>query len=82
MLLTLGLDSLFGALESVTTALQDVRGFGKLRREVLSGEHRVRSEPSFRRSLVENLTIPYAIPSKIGAKGANPVNVLWELPSS
>ncbi|KAJ7360468.1 hypothetical protein OS493_015569 [Desmophyllum pertusum] len=37
MLLTLGLDSLFGALESVTTALQDVRGFGKLRREVLSG---------------------------------------------
>lgn len=53
MLLTLGLDSLFGALESVTTALQDVRGFGKLRREVLSGEHRVRSEPSFRRSLVD-----------------------------
>ena len=41
MLLTLGLDSLFGALESVTTALQDVRGFGKLRREVLSGEHHV-----------------------------------------
>ncbi|XP_078365006.1 sodium-dependent neutral amino acid transporter B(0)AT3-like [Oculina patagonica] len=37
MLLTLGLDSLFGALESVTTALKDVRGFGKLRREVLSG---------------------------------------------
>jgi len=37
MLLTLGLDSLFGALESVTTALQDVRGFGKLRREILSG---------------------------------------------
>lgn len=39
MLLTLGLDSLFGGLESVTTALKDVRGFGKLRREVLSGEH-------------------------------------------
>ena len=38
MLLTLGLDSLFGALESVTTALQDVRGFGKLRREILSGK--------------------------------------------
>lgn len=37
MLLTLGLDSLFGALESVTTALQDVKGFGKLRREILSG---------------------------------------------
>ena len=39
MLLTLGLDSLFGGLESVTTALKDVRGFKKLRREVLSGEH-------------------------------------------
>ena len=38
MLLTLGLDSLFGALESVTTALQDVRGFGELRREILSGK--------------------------------------------
>lgn len=38
MLLTLGLDSLFGALESVTTALQDVKGFGKLRREILSGK--------------------------------------------
>ncbi|XP_073234308.1 sodium-dependent neutral amino acid transporter B(0)AT3-like [Porites lutea] len=37
MLLTLGLDSLFGGLESVTTALKDVRGFRKLRREVLSG---------------------------------------------
>ena len=38
MLLALGLDSLFGALESVTTALQDVRGFKKLRKEVLSGK--------------------------------------------
>ena len=49
MLLTLGLDSLFGALESVTTALHDVRGFGKLRREVLSGERRVNVglEPPF-----------------------------------
>lgn len=37
MLLTLGLDSLFGALESVTTALKDVRGFRKLPREALSG---------------------------------------------
>ena len=39
MLLTLGLDSLFGALESVTTALKDVRGFRKLPREALSGEY-------------------------------------------
>lgn len=37
MLLTLGLDSLFGALESVTSALKDVRGFKKLPRELLSG---------------------------------------------
>lgn len=41
MLLTLGLDSLFGALESVTTALKDVRGFGRLPREVLSGERQI-----------------------------------------
>lgn len=41
MLLTLGLDSLFGALESVTTALKDVRGFGRLPREALSGEHQI-----------------------------------------
>ncbi|XP_015761468.1 PREDICTED: sodium-dependent neutral amino acid transporter B(0)AT3-like [Acropora digitifera] len=38
MLLTLGLDSLFGALESVTSALKDVRGFKKLPRELLSGK--------------------------------------------
>jgi SNF family Na+-dependent transporter len=52
MLLTLGLDSLFGALESVTTALQDVRGFGKLRREILSGEHRMRPDSFFYRNHV------------------------------
>jgi len=51
MLLTLGLDSLFGALESVTTALQDVRGFGKLRREILSGEHCMRPESRFIKSM-------------------------------
>lgn len=39
MLLTLGLDSLFGALESVTSALKDVRGFKKLPRELLSGKY-------------------------------------------
>jgi SNF family Na+-dependent transporter len=37
MLLSLGLDSLFGALESITTALQDVMGFKKIRKELLAG---------------------------------------------
>ena len=46
MLLTLGLDSLFGALESVTTALKDVRGLGRLPREALSGEHQIQINSS------------------------------------
>lgn len=36
MLLTLGLDSLFGALESVTTALHDLPGFNRIRKEGIS----------------------------------------------
>ena len=35
MLLTLGLDSLFGALESITTALQDIKGFKNIRKELI-----------------------------------------------
>ncbi|XP_031572400.1 sodium-dependent neutral amino acid transporter B(0)AT3-like [Actinia tenebrosa] len=37
MLFSLGLDSLFGALESITTALQDVMGFKNIRKELLAG---------------------------------------------
>ena len=48
MLLALGLDSLFGALESVTTALQDVRGFKRLRKEVLSGKAGVNASLTLR----------------------------------
>lgn len=60
MLLTLGLDSLFGALESVTTALQDVRGFGKLRREILSGEHGIKPESFFIETIHKRRT-PYLL---------------------
>lgn len=79
MLLTLGLDSLFGALESVTTALQDVRGFGKLRREILSGEHRMRPDSFFIETMWTH-KMPH-IPSqdilKNWNRGANPFYPDW-----